>query len=271
MKLQELAALVEAKPRPVHDQHRQVEKNLINRHVGGILLTPKIAEQRWNGDFDVQNFNLTSLEGAPKSVGGNFYCSHNKLKNLVGGPEFVVEDYVCREMSLTSLKGAPAEIGGKFSCYANTLTTLEGGPTTVGDGFYCFENKLRSLKGCPEWVGDKFSCEDNHLTLIDAAPATCKVFDCVKNNISSLKGIHKLIKEMNGPFKASQNPIKSHVLGLLYIRGCYPVDLDNKWVEDCLNKYLKHINHHDDPERHKVVLACQSELLDNGYEDFAQL
>jgi hypothetical protein len=41
---------------------------------------------------------LTSLEGAPKEVGGNFYCPNNQL---------------------TSLEGAPKEVGGSFWCYNN--------------------------------------------------------------------------------------------------------------------------------------------------------
>jgi hypothetical protein len=57
---------------------------------------------------------LTSLTGAPQTVGGEFGCTDNKL---------------------TSLEGAPQTVGGDFSCYNNRLTSLAGAPETVKGGF----------------------------------------------------------------------------------------------------------------------------------------
>ena len=52
---------------------------------------------------------LTSLEGAPKNVGGTFNCIY------------------CN--SLTSLKGSPEKVGGKFDCNGcKSLKSLEGAP-----------------------------------------------------------------------------------------------------------------------------------------------
>jgi hypothetical protein len=52
---------------------------------------------------------LTSLEGAPQEVGGDFICNNN--------PE------------LTSLKGSPRKVGGGFSCILNPhVISLEGAP-----------------------------------------------------------------------------------------------------------------------------------------------
>ena len=59
------------------------------------------------------------LEGAPKEVGGDFYCTD------------------CN--SLISLEGAPKEVGGDFYCsYCNSLKSLEGAPKEVGGNFHCF-------------------------------------------------------------------------------------------------------------------------------------
>ena len=74
------------------------------------------------GDFYCYNNNLTSLEGAPTSVGGGFYCYKNN--------------------NLTSLEGAPTSVGGNFYCSYNNLTSLEGAPTSVGGGFYCNQNEI---------------------------------------------------------------------------------------------------------------------------------
>ena len=47
-----------------------------------------------------------TLEGAPKEVGGGFYCYRNKL---------------------TSLEGAPEKVGGGFDCsYNPDLESLDG-------------------------------------------------------------------------------------------------------------------------------------------------
>jgi hypothetical protein len=92
------------------------------------------------GDFGCSYNQLTSLEGAPSSVGGSFDCSHNQL---------------------TSLKGAPSSVGGDFYCINNNLTSLEGAPNSVGENFGCRNNNLTSLEGAPSSVGGDFSCRNN--------------------------------------------------------------------------------------------------------------
>jgi hypothetical protein len=174
--------------------------------------------------FSCANNKLTSLEGAPSSVGGTFFCANNKL---------------------TSLEGAPSSVGGNFNCYNNKLTSLEGAPSSVGGNFNCYNNKLTSLEGAPSSVGGNFNCYNNNLT--------------------SLHNIHKQIKHIKhiGRWVAFEdNPIKSHVLGLLLIDGLYGVILDNREVSDIINKHLK---------GERDVFACQEELIEAGFEEFAQL
>ena len=93
------------------------------------------------GHFSCYNCtDLTSLEGAPHTVGGDFTCSGcTRLASLKGAPQAVSVDFYCYDCtSLTSLKGAPSSIGGNFSCNGCTsLTSLEHAPQTVGRGFYC--------------------------------------------------------------------------------------------------------------------------------------
>lgn len=47
------------------------------------------------GSFDCQQNRLTSLEGAPKHVGGVFDCENNLLTSLVGAPLNVGRDLYC--------------------------------------------------------------------------------------------------------------------------------------------------------------------------------
>jgi len=153
--------------------------------------------------------------------------------------------FYCSDNQLTSLEGSPASVGGYFICTNNQLTSLEGAPSSVGGHFICTNNQLTSLEGAPSSVGGDFECSYNKLT--------------------SFEGIHKILKSMNGAFYANKNPLKSHVLGLLLVKGCTEVVLDNKVVEEVLNRYLPNTR------GNKAVIEAQSELLDLDLEDWAQL
>ena len=115
------------------------------------------------GDFYCDYcYLLTSLEGAPKEVGGSFNCGYcNSLTSLKGTPEKVGGSFSCNNCnSLTSLKGAPKEVGGVFSCSnCNSLTSLEGAPKKVGRYFNCnYCDSLKSLEGAPKEVSGDFYC-----------------------------------------------------------------------------------------------------------------
>ena len=71
--------------------------------------------------FNCYNNSLTTLEGAPQEVGGNFFCNRN---------------------SLTTLEGAPQKVGGHFACDNNSLTKLEGAPQEVGECFLSGGNPI---------------------------------------------------------------------------------------------------------------------------------
>jgi len=211
--LNELQLLSEAK-----------EKNLIGLTIDGKKITEKTPSEPWPGNFNCSGTKITSLEGAPSSVGGGFYCFNNQLTSLEGAPSSVGSDFGCYNNQLTSLEGAPSSVGGYFSCAYNNLTSLEGAPSSVGGNFGCFNNKL-----------------------------------------TSLTGIHKILKQMNGTFFVDVNPLKSNVIGLLLVKGCKKVELDNKQVEEIMNKHLQ------SPFGNRRVIECQSEMLDADLDDWAEL
>lgn len=164
---------------------------------------------------------------------GGFFCSHKR--------------------NLVSLEGAPKKVTGNFECIANpNLVSLKGAPEEVGrtwpaGKFDCSHNpNLASLEGAPKIIGANFICSNNP-------------------KITSLKSIHKQVTSMGGIFYAHNTQIKSHVLGLLLIKGCIGVQLDNKEVQAILNKYLPNTR------GNKAVIECQSDLLDAGLDDFAEL
>ena len=195
------------------------------------------------GDFSCASNELTSLEGAPSHVDGYFNCSVNKLTSLAGAPSHVGGNFSCRACTLKSLKGAPSHVDGSFYCNDNELTSLKGAPSHVGGSFYCYINELTSLEGAPSHVGGDFWCSNNEL--------------------ASLKDVHKHVTEIKGEFYAFDNPIKSHVLGLLLIKGVTKVRLKNKQVEEILNRHLG--------KGRAGMLMAQEELIEAGLEEFAQL
>lgn len=169
------------------------------------------------------------------------------------------------ERSVLSVMGQlrPERGTGGFSCSSNRLTSLEGCPSSVGSSFTCSDNELTSLKGGPSSVGGSFSCSANYLTSLEGAPSSVgQYFYGRDNRLTSLHNIHKQIKHIGGGVNFEDNLIESHVLGLLLIDGLTICHLDNKLVEDIINKHLK---------GDRDVFACQEELIEAGLEEFAQL
>ena len=148
-----------------------------------------------DGSINCSKLGLTSLEGAPEKVKGDFICSSNQLTSLKGAPKEVGGDFICGSNQLTSLKGAPKEVEGEFNCSFNYLTSLKGAPKEVGTDFYCSHNQLTSLEGAPQKVSGDFYCWDNQLTSLEGAPQ--KVggnFSCLDNKKITKADIAELKK-----------------------------------------------------------------------------
>jgi len=156
-----------------------------NKHIKGEWLVNQKGEvytPSGNVDFKEKNFTrfevqfadtqggflchdcprLTSLEGAPSSVGRGFWC-HNcpQLESLKGAPSSVGGDFNCYNCPrLETLQGAPSSVGGSFWCEdCFKLTSLEGAPSSVGGNFWCYNSpQLESLEGAPASVGGNFGC-----------------------------------------------------------------------------------------------------------------
>ena len=76
----------------------------------------KFKPKEVTGDFRCYDIpKLTSLEGAPKTVGGDFWCNYTNISSLEGGPKTVDGDFWCNDNpKLTSLKGAPKTVVKNF-------------------------------------------------------------------------------------------------------------------------------------------------------------
>jgi hypothetical protein len=183
--------------------------------------------------FNCSHNQLSSLDGSPQSVGGDFFCNNNQLSSLDGAPQSVGKGFYCSDNQLRTLEGAPQSVGGNFLCNNNQLSTLEGAPQSVGKGFYCYDNKLVSLKGAPESVGGDFYCNNNQITSLKGSPIRVKNnFFCNKNQLTSLEGLPQRI---GGYFGSHDNPVSEYVLSEIYseMKGgeSYQETLQKLWDE----------------------------------------
>ena len=189
----------------MHLPHGFVIKGNLDLSVMDLAELPDMSSITIMGNFDCENNQLTSLTGAPKSVGGNFKCRNNQLTSLTGAPKSVRLAFDCENNQLTSLTGAPESVG-HFDCRNNQLTSLTGAPARVGGVFNCSNNQLTSLTGAPESVGI-FDCSSNQLTSLTGAPKSVSSdFNCRNNQLTSLASAPESV---GGDFNCSNNQLTS--------------------------------------------------------------
>ena len=97
------------------------------------------------GDFISTNCNAGSLKGVPKRVGGRFVVSGQRLISLNHMPKKIGGDVDVSNRPLRSLVGCTPHIKGNFECTINSLKSLEGAPLTI-DGVFSFED-MKSATG----------------------------------------------------------------------------------------------------------------------------
>jgi hypothetical protein len=140
----------------------QEQKNFLNDYTqGSWSINPSTGLVDIKGDFRCSNCGLKDLQGIRFGVvTGFFSCNVNYLTSLEGAPQTVGGSFSCNVNKLTSLAGTPQIIKGGLNCNGNKLTSLEGAPQTIEGDFTCYDNKLTSLAGAPETVGGEFSSDD---------------------------------------------------------------------------------------------------------------
>lgn len=90
------------------------------------------------GDFvcSGQSQSFTSLQGAPRTVGRDFYCSFNrKLTTLEGSPYKVGRNFICKYNDLKNLVGGPLEVKGNYDVTGNSFSSLKGAPVILEGDF----------------------------------------------------------------------------------------------------------------------------------------
>jgi len=107
-----------------------------------------------DGDVNLVNLKLVKLPLKFNHVSGYFWCDNNHLTSLEGAPETVGGSFWCHNNQFTTLEGAPKTVGGGFWCHNNQFTTLEGAPKTVGGNFWCDNNQKKFTEAEVRAVSD---------------------------------------------------------------------------------------------------------------------
>ena len=160
-----------------------------------------------NGEFRFSGTKITSLEGCSQKV-RDFWCQGCKsLKSLEGAPKIVDGDFTVEFMKITSLEGMPREVGKNFSCSNTRIASLEGCPEKIGGSFDCSFTEITSLRGCPEKINGDFNCLDTSITSLEGCPKTVNGnFNCSGTSITSLEGCPE---EVGGYLDCSNTSITS--------------------------------------------------------------
>ena len=94
-----------------------IDKNNYKKYIG--------KKVNVTGDVYLEELGLKEIPITFGKVGGNFDCSDNEFKFLVGCPSEVGGDFKCKYNRLTSLKGCPRKVGGIFDCSHNNKEFTE--------------------------------------------------------------------------------------------------------------------------------------------------
>jgi hypothetical protein len=75
----------------------------------------------------------------------HFWCSRNQLTTLVGAPQTVGGHFICSSNQLTTLVGAPQTVDGDFSCDSFEVRSGKWNPQGWAEILATGDSKARSL------------------------------------------------------------------------------------------------------------------------------
>lgn len=135
----------------------------------GTVTTLEGSPEYVGGNYSCMGTNISSFDGAPKEVGGKFDCKGKpNITTLKGLPK--AHDYELTSLgNLKSLAGSPKEVEGNFDIeYCTSLRTLRGAPRKVGGNFnFIGCRSLKSLDWAPEYVGGNVYLADTEFKIDD--------------------------------------------------------------------------------------------------------
>lgn len=141
----------------------------------------------------VHGSTITSLLGSPIICANSFLATATNLSTLEGGPLYVGGEFsLLHNSQLTSLIGSPYVVGGcsfDLSSYAEPLTSLVGMPayvdrrcSIIGTG------ALHSLEGLPKYIGGSLSISRGILQTYSSVLTVSKIRKILNEQGCTVKG-----------------------------------------------------------------------------------
>lgn len=227
------------------------------------FLTNHVEIKAWLDEMTIKDYEIHEDDSV--SVHSSLNISSRNLSTIPVKFKYVGRDLDCSKNYLTTLNWCPLTVENNFDCSNNKLESLVGGPKKVGSYYDCDSNLLKSLNGAPPIIGNgHFSCRYNQLRTFEGCPQLIfGTFFVTNNPIKSLEGIQNFLRHASSIYV---NNISSGGLGILYIQGLKDISIATPYGEASptliFEKYLEH------PER---IFECQEELIEAGFEAYAQL
>ncbi len=101
--------------------------------------------------------NLSKLPVVFNKVEGNFDISDNELTSLEGCPKVVLKDFICLKNEIKTLKGSPKQVDGNFIIIHNHINSFKHSPKIVKGDYICSHNPAKNLDGINTVEGDIFT------------------------------------------------------------------------------------------------------------------
>lgn len=198
--------------------------------------------------FILENIPISSLENAPREIGGmlsvrkTFLDNLDEMKNIkIQGPISLYNNQI------TSLKGVQSTYT-TFDITENPmLTTLEGGPTLIKYNFNIYKCNVKSLIGGPVRVENNYDCRENPLISLEGLPKFIggKLYITYDRELPLLRIM--LVNGLQSVKLWPEHPPRSYIVE----------------VETIINKYLG--------KGRQGALQCAAELTKAGYKGNARL
>ncbi|GAB5387702.1 MAG: hypothetical protein Alpg2KO_06700 [Alphaproteobacteria bacterium] len=231
------------------------------------LTTLEGGPNRVEGNYLVRSNKLKTLKGAAKVISGMLDASENALDSLVGMPAKAESGIRLHNCGLTSLEGVPKEVTCDLDLTDNRLTTLAGGPERVEGRLMVIRNRLTTLEGMPQVVTHGFHATSNQLTSLKGISRQIgRDIGLGDNQITSLEGLQRKVEGdlwVNGNRLTSIDDLPEEIGGELVLRG-------NR-IEDAtlLPKRVRHmVDLRDNPLRHlpdTMPERCRTILTDRWH------
>lgn len=141
------------------------------------------------GDFDIGNNQLVSLEGSPKVVMGSFSVKNNQLKSLEFCPQKVQGYFIISNNQIKDFKYSPSEISGAIICIKNPLESL-----LELKSVFCGTLQYHLKDHVPIPHFEQFYDEDNILTLTHEEIKAVQVHTSLVSQLPEKSATKKLNK-----------------------------------------------------------------------------